>query len=53
MTAIEVIVKADAKGVAGVPLREDSFVKISLNALIPEGVTVDAREFLDGMSEEE
>ena len=53
MTAIELIVKADAKGVAGVPLREDSFVKISLNALIPEGVTVDAREFLDGISEEE
>ena len=53
MAAVEVIVKADAKGAAGVPLREDSFVKVSLNALIPEGVTVDAREFLEEMSEEE
>lgn len=42
VAAIEIVFKIDSKDAAGVPLSEDSFIRVeSLFARIPEGVTVD------------
>lgn len=45
LSAIELVLRVDAKGAGGVPLRPESYVKASLNALIPDGLTVDLSEF--------
>lgn len=45
LRAIELTLRVDAKGAGGVPLKPDSYVKASLNALIPDGLTVDLSEF--------
>lgn len=39
ISAIELVFKANS--VAGAPIREDAFIRASLQALIPEGVTLD------------
>ena len=44
MKAIEIVFKADAKAAAGVPFNKDSFIQLSLNALLPDGVTLDVKE---------
>lgn len=53
MVAIELYFTADAKDAAGVPLRPDTYVKAEINAKVPEGVTVDLREFLGGDENEQ
>ncbi len=42
--AIELVFKA--KSVAGAPIKEDSFIKATLQALIPEGVTLDLKDLM-------
>ena len=42
--AIELVFKA--KGLSGAPLRRDNFIKATLQAAIPEGVTVDLKDFM-------
>ena len=42
ISAIEFVFKANS--VAGAPIREDAFIRASLQALIPEGVTLDLGE---------
>ena len=51
--AVELVFTIDSRNAVGVPLREDSFIRVeSLHALIPEGVTLDLKE-LDMFGEEE
>lgn len=45
ISSMELIFKA--KSVAGAPIRKDTYIKASLQALIPEGVTVDAAQFMN------
>lgn len=42
--AIELVFKA--KSLPGAPIKDDTYVKAALQALIPEGITLDAGEFL-------
>ena len=46
VVAIEYHFTADARDAAGVPLRPDTYLKVELNAKVPEGLTVDVREVL-------
>ena len=47
LSAIDVVLRVDAKGAGGVPLKPDSFVKVSLSALVPEGLTLDLSTMLE------
>lgn len=47
VSAIELVFTADSKDAVGVPLSQDSFLRVEkLYALIPEGVTIDAGSIL-------
>ena len=50
-SAIALEFKADAKKAPGVPFKESNFLKATLHALVPEGVTLDAKDLV--FSEEE
>lgn len=50
ISAIELVFNATS--VPGAPIREDSYLKATLQALIPEGVTLDLADFM-GKEEEE
>ena len=52
MTSVELIFSIDSKDAAGVPFREDSFIELQLNALIPDGVTLDLKDFISEKEEE-
>lgn len=52
MKAVELVFRADAKDAAGVPLKADSFLKVELNARVPEGVTLDLKELMNSEDEE-
>ena len=52
MDAVELIFKLNAKGVAGVPMKEDMYVKASLSALVPDGVTLDLKDIVFAEQEE-
>lgn len=47
ISAIELVFTATS--VPGAPIREDSFIKATLQALIPEGVTLDLGQVMDSM----
>ena len=47
VSAIELVFTATS--VPGAPIREDSFIKATLQALIPEGVTLDLGQVMDSM----
>lgn len=44
ITSLELVFKATS--LAGAPIKENTFIKATLQALIPEGITFDAAEFL-------
>lgn len=44
---IEIVINATSAKVPGLPLKEDSFVKVKLQALVPEGITIDPRDFVE------
>ena len=44
--SIGFVLKADAKDAAGVPMRSDSYVQVSLAARIPDGLTLDLGSLL-------
>lgn len=44
--SIEFVFTVDSKGVAGVPIRKDSFLQVALSARIPEGVSVDLKDLM-------
>jgi len=46
LSAIELVFKANAKDAAGVPLRSDTFIQAKLNARIPDGVTLDLKDYI-------
>ena len=46
LAAVELVFKADAKSAHGTPFKESSFIRATLHALIPEGVTIDAAGLL-------
>ena len=52
MDAVELILKLNAKGVAGVPMKEDMYVKAGLSALVPDGVTLDLKDIVFAEQEE-
>ena len=45
--AVELVFKATSKKAAGVPLTKDSFIKAELQAVIPEGLTIDLKGLMD------
>lgn len=47
ITSLGLYFKATTKGVSGVPVTEDTFVQASLQALIPNGVTIDLSKYLE------
>ena len=47
LQAFELILRVDAKGAGGVPLKPDSYIQVSLNALVPDGITIDAKEYAE------
>lgn len=51
--AVELVFKADAKGAVGVPFGPDNFIMAELNAMIPDGISLDGWEFVDMMGEDE
>lgn len=51
LQAFELILRVDAKGAGGVPLKPDSFVQVSLSALVPDGITLDVTENIEGFEE--
>jgi hypothetical protein len=52
LKSVELVFKADASAAQGAQFREDNFVKASLYALIPEGITLDAAKMIeDGKAE--
>lgn len=53
IAAVRFCIKANASDAPGVPLAEDTFVKATLQALIPDGVNVDLRDFMNDEEEEE
>lgn len=42
--ALELVFKA--KSVAGAPIKDDSYIKAKLQALVPEGITLDLKDFM-------
>lgn len=54
VTALELVFTADTKDTAGVPLQEDSYLKVVLNAIIPEGgITIDLKELMEQAANQE
>lgn len=53
LKSIELVFTADSKTAPYVQFREDNFIRASLYALIPEGVTLDAAEYINLGDEEE
>ena len=52
LKSVELVFRADASAAQGAQFREDNFVKASLYALIPEGITLDAAQMIeDGKTE--
>ena len=47
LKSLELVLSADAKRAPGVQLREDNFIRLSLYAMVPEGVTLDASKLVD------
>ena len=47
ITSLGLYFKATAKGVGGVPVTDETFVQATLQALIPEGVTLDLGQYLE------
>ena len=47
LKSLELVLSADAKRAPGVQLREDNFLSLSLYAMVPEGVTLDASKLVD------
>lgn len=53
IAAVRFCIKADAADAPGVPLAEDTFVQATLQALIPDGVNADLKDFMNDEEEEE
>lgn len=53
MKSLELVFTIDSKESAGVPLKPDSFIQVQLSALVPDGVTFDAKEFLSSDDEDQ
>lgn len=52
LKSVELVFEADASAARGAQFREDNFVKATLYALIPEGITLDAAKMIeDGKTE--
>lgn len=45
-SAVEIIFNASSKDAAGVPLTDESFLLVKLQAMIPDGITVDLKEIM-------
>lgn len=50
INAIELVFKANS--VAGAPIKSDSFIKASLQALVPEGITLDLKDLMSNEENE-
>ncbi len=46
IASLEIIVRATSGGVAGVAVKDDAYLQAVLQAVLPEGVTVDLGEFI-------
>ena len=46
LSSIELVFTVDSEGAAGVPIRKDSFIQVSLSARIPDGVSLDVKDLL-------
>lgn len=53
LKSLELVFTADSKMAPNVQFREDNFIRASLYALIPEGVTIDGAQIMGSQEEEE
>jgi hypothetical protein len=53
LKSVELIFKADAKDAAGIPVGPGCFMQVELNAMIPDGISIDGWELIEKMEGEQ
>ncbi len=52
IASLEIVLNANSGGITGVPAKETSYLQANLQVILPEGVTVDLKDFIETEDEQ-